>query len=115
MDSAGFVARKEAVMDHDRCHNLPRALATGGSRRHALMRLAALLAIGLLTTFGITLAQVVEVDPLTTSGLTVSELEELMRDPPNQAICAQMEPNDKWSPTTTSVFSGSVPLSAPKA
>ncbi len=57
---------------------------------------AALLAGGLLATFGITLGQVpVEVDPLTTSGLTVSELEDLMRNPPNQASCAQIiEPDD---------------------
>jgi hypothetical protein len=80
-------------MNHAYCHDVPRALATGGSRRHTLTRLAALLAVGLLAAVGLGSAQTtVGEDPLTTTGLTVSELEEFMRARPGQAICAQEKP-----------------------
>ena len=80
-------------MNHAYCPDVPRALATGGSRRHALTRLAALLAVGLLAAVGLGSAQTtVGEDRLTTTGLTISKLEELMRDPPPQAICAQEKP-----------------------
>jgi hypothetical protein len=81
-------------MNHDRRHDVPRTLATRNSRRHALTLLATLLAVGLLAALGIRPAHAGEMDPLTSSGLTLSELEEFVRDPPPQSICARTESSD---------------------